>query len=92
MIEHNLAGIFHVGGGQAISWFDFARMIFEEAGMNPELRPTSDREHRTSARRPRFSALSNAKMEQHGVTPMPPLRESVRAYMSLRAEMLSPKR
>ncbi|MDZ4799917.1 MAG: dTDP-4-dehydrorhamnose reductase [Bryobacteraceae bacterium] len=75
-------GIFHVGGGTPVSWFDFARTIFEEAGLNPELRPTNAREYRTPARRPRFSALSNAKMERLGVAPVMPLRDTVRAYMA----------
>lgn len=78
------SGIFHVGGSEPISWFDFARIIFEEAGLTPELRPTNAREYRTPARRPRFSALSNAKMEGLGVAPIMPLRECVRDYMARR--------
>jgi dTDP-4-dehydrorhamnose reductase len=82
LVNRHAHGIFHVGGGTAISWFDFARMIFEEAGVAPELRPTNAREYRTPARRPRFSALSNAKLESIGVQPVQPLRDCVRAYMS----------
>ena len=47
-----LTGVFHVGGGQAISWFDYASMIFRIAGVHPEVKPTSEREFRTAARRP----------------------------------------
>lgn len=89
MIDLGLTGIYHGGGGSAVSWFDFAKTIFEEAGLKPELRPTTEREHRTAARRPRFSALSNAKMEAAGITPMPPLREAVSAYMAARERMLA---
>src|SRR5215831_17732415 len=32
LVEKGSAGIFHIGGGEAISWFGFARMIFETAG------------------------------------------------------------
>jgi dTDP-4-dehydrorhamnose reductase len=84
MVARNLSGVYHAGGGCAISWFDFAKIIFEEAGLRPELRPTNEREHRTPARRPRYSALSNARMESHGIAPMPPLRDCVRAYMAVR--------
>jgi dTDP-4-dehydrorhamnose reductase len=31
MVEKGLTGIYHGGGGTATSWFDFARIIFEEA-------------------------------------------------------------
>jgi dTDP-4-dehydrorhamnose reductase len=92
MMERKLTGVFHIGGGEAISWFDFAKMIFEEAGVRPELRATTDREHRTDARRPRFSALSNARMEKNGVSPMPPLRHTVRAYMVAREAIVSSSR
>jgi dTDP-4-dehydrorhamnose reductase len=89
MIDRRLTGIYHAGGGTAISWFDFARIIFEEAGLNPELRPTTEREHRTPARRPCYSALSNAKMEAAGIAPMPSVREAVRAYMSARERVVA---
>jgi len=85
LVEKGQTGVFHVGGGTAISWFDFARLIFEAAGLNPTLTPASEREYRTSARRPRFSALSNAKMEKLGIAPMPPLREALEDYFARRA-------
>jgi dTDP-4-dehydrorhamnose reductase len=59
-------------------------MIFEAAGLTPELTPTNEREYRTAARRPKYSALSNSKMEAAGIAPMPPLRQAVEAYFSLR--------
>ncbi len=84
LIGRKLTGVFHVGGGTPISWFEYARLIFKTAGLNPEVRPTSEREYRTAARRPRFSALSNAKMEQCGIAPMPPLQEAIQSYMEAR--------
>lgn len=87
LLERKANGIFHIGGGEAISWFAYARMIFEEAGLTPELRASSEREHRTPARRPKYSALSNSKMEAFGVKPMPPLREAVCEYMRRRSAL-----
>lgn len=89
MIDAGLTGLYHGGGGSAVSWFEFARTIFEAAGLTPELRPTTEREHRTTARRPQFSALSNSKMEAAGITPMPSLREAVTSYMAARERMLA---
>ena len=91
MLEKGLSGIFHVGGGTPISWFDFAKIIFEEANIAPELRPTTEREHRSPARRPRYSALSNSKVESHGIRSMPPVRDAVKAYMARRPEVLGSK-
>lgn len=84
LLEKGARGVFHVGGGQPISWYDYAKLIFETAGVKPELRPTTEREYRTAARRPKYSALSNGKMEEFGVVAMPTLEAAVQSYMSLR--------
>ncbi len=84
MVKRNITGVIHAGGGAPVSWFDWAVMIFEAAGLHPPLKPTNEREFRTAARRPRYSALSNAKMESLGIEPMPPLKEAVRTYLELR--------
>ena len=62
----------------------FARVIFEIAGLDPVLLATNEREYRTPARRPKYSALSNAKMERIGLAPMPPLREVLVTYFAAR--------
>jgi len=89
MVEKNLQGVFHLGGGVAISWFDYAAMIFQLAGLSPALEPTSEKEHRTPARRPKFSALSNSKLEAAGIAPMPPLREALQEYLRAREHATS---
>ena len=81
-------GVFHAGGGEAISWFHFARKIFDAAGVNPELRPTNEREYRTAARRPKYSALANARMDECGIAPMPTLDDALAAYMTERAKVV----
>jgi dTDP-4-dehydrorhamnose reductase len=86
LLDRGLTGVFHVGGGEAISWFDYASMIFRIAGVHPEVKPTSEREFRTAARRPKYSALSNAKMERCGIEPFPPLETAVQLYMEARAQ------
>jgi dTDP-4-dehydrorhamnose reductase len=81
LAESGASGIIHLGGGTPISWFDYAAMIFRVAGIAARLQPTNEREYRTAARRPKYSALSNGKAEALGVTPMPPLEEAVRLYL-----------
>jgi len=84
LIERDIRGIFHLGGGEAISWYDYAKLIFELAGVEPSLTATNEREYRTAARRPKFSALSNGKLESVGIAPMPPLRQAVADYLQAR--------
>jgi dTDP-4-dehydrorhamnose reductase len=84
MVAKGIHGIVHAGGGTPISWFEWAVKIFDAAGLKPPVKPTNEREFRTAARRPRYSALSNAKMESLGIAPMPRLDEAIRTYMELR--------
>jgi dTDP-4-dehydrorhamnose reductase len=85
LVERGAQGLFHIGGGTPISWFEWAVKIFAAAGLNPPLKPTSEREFRTAARRPKYSALSNAKMESLGIAPMPSLDAAIGMYMLARS-------
>lgn len=85
LLDRGLTGVFHAGGGQPISWFEYARIIFRSAGLSPQLEPTNEHEFRTAARRPKYSALSNAKLERCGIEPFPPLETAVRWYLEARA-------
>lgn len=84
LVDRGLSGLFHIGGGMPMSWFQFARTIFELAALDPLLLATNEREYRTAAQRPKYSALSNAKIERLGLAPMPPLREVLSTYLSER--------
>jgi len=94
LIERGQTGVFHIGGGTPISWFHYAQLIFAAGlpGQAVELHATSEREYRTAARRPKFSALSNAKMESVGLEPMPPLEQALTMYFEARAKLVSPGR
>jgi dTDP-4-dehydrorhamnose reductase len=91
LVEAGTTGIVHVGGGTPISWYDWAVMIFRAAGLNPNLTPVGERDFPTAARRPKYSALSNAKMESLGIAAMPPLEQAIGEYLQARAERLSAK-
>ena len=84
LVEAKASGIFHVGGGVPISWYDWATKIFKAADLHPELKHTNEREFRTAARRPKYSALSNQKMEALGIAPMPSLDDAIRDYLANR--------
>jgi dTDP-4-dehydrorhamnose reductase len=89
LVDRGVHGIVHIGGGSPISWYDWAAKIFEAAKLNPPLKPTNEREFRTSARRPKYSALSNEKMEGLGIEPMPSLDQAIRMYLKAREERMA---
>jgi dTDP-4-dehydrorhamnose reductase len=90
LVERGVHGLLHIGGGMPISWFAWAAKIFEAAGLKPPLEATNEREFRTAARRPKYSALSNGKMESLGIAPMPSLDAAIRTYLDLRRVKMSP--
>jgi dTDP-4-dehydrorhamnose reductase len=88
LLERDLDGIFHIGGGEPISWFQFARLIFEKAGVAANLTATNEREYRTAAKRPKYSALENARVRANGIAPMPPLAKAVEEYLKSRKKFV----
>ena len=89
LVELGTQGIVHIGGGTPISWYDWAAKIFGAAGLKPPLKPTNEREFRTAARRPKYSALANGKMESLGVEPMPTLDAAIADYLEARNRKLA---
>ncbi|MCC7234592.1 MAG: dTDP-4-dehydrorhamnose reductase [Bryobacterales bacterium] len=89
LVKRDVRGVVHVGGGVAVSWYDWAEMIFRAAGRQPELKATNEREYRTAARRPKYSALANNRLAELGIAPMPPLRTALEAYMLQRTRYLN---
>jgi dTDP-4-dehydrorhamnose reductase len=98
LAERGHTGIFHIGGGTPVSWFHYAQEIFKAALASGEdipaiqLHATNEREYRTAARRPKFSALSNSKMESTGLAAMPPLDEALHLYFEAREKLLNSAR
>jgi len=84
LVNRGILGVVHLGGGTPISWYDWAQMIFRASGRSPQLKATNEREYRTAARRPKYSALANQRLADLGVAPMPPLEETIEAYMQQR--------
>jgi dTDP-4-dehydrorhamnose reductase len=89
LVDRGVTGVIHLGGGTPISWHEYARLIFRTAGLDPELRPTNEREYRTQAHRPKYSALSNEKAESLGVEKMPPLEQAVSSYLRIRERLIA---
>jgi len=84
LIEQTDPGLYHIGGGETVSWFDYAGRILAIAGVEADLQPTNHREFVTPARRPMRSGLSNAKIESLGLAAMPSLEEALADYLQRR--------
>ena len=71
MLDSGLpGGVFHATNSGQASWFDFARAVFVEAGLDPErITPTDSAAFVRPAPRPSYSVLSHAAWTAAGLQP-----------------------
>jgi dTDP-4-dehydrorhamnose reductase len=74
-------GVLHVAGTGSCSWFDFARAIFERAGVGADVRPCATDEFPRPARRPANSVLAS----ERGAPVLPAWQDGLDAYLGVRA-------
>lgn len=73
-------GLYHAVNSGPVSWYDFACEAARQAGVEIAIEPISAAQWKQRAARPRFSALSNAKLDALGIT-MPPWQAGIAAYL-----------
>jgi dTDP-4-dehydrorhamnose reductase len=87
LVERDAAGLFHLTNAGECSWFEFARAVFDLAGVEVEMEPIETGETQRRARRPSYSALRTTRVPEAGLSPLRPWEEALDAY--LRAKGLS---
>ena len=83
MIETEKYGYYHATNeGGYISWADFAKEIFAQAGMETQVTPVTTEEYGLSkAARPHNSRLDKSKLAQSGFEPLPHWRDALGRYL-----------
>lgn len=83
MLETEKYGTYHATNeGGYISWYDFAREIFRQAGYSTKVIPVTTEEYGLSkARRPFNSRLDKSKLKEQDFQPLPDWRDAVRRYL-----------
>lgn len=83
MIESDKYGYYHATNeGGYISWADFAREIFRQAGKEVKVTPVTTEEYGLSAAaRPFNSRLDKTKLMRAGFTPLPDWQDALRRYL-----------
>lgn len=73
------AGIYHATNSGSASWFEFAKTVFEEAGLDPaRVLATDSTQFVRPAPRPAFSVLGHDAWSRAGLGPMRVWREALR--------------
>ena len=85
MIETEKYGVYHATNeGGYISWADFAKEIFRQAGMNVNVIPVTTAEYGLSkAARPFNSRLDKSKLVDSGFVPLPEWKDAIRRYLAV---------
>lgn len=60
-------GIYHMTNGGECTWYDFAAEIFNLAGVEVDLQPTTTAEFKSPAPRPVYSVLANSRAPEIGL-------------------------
>lgn len=83
MIETEKYGYYHATNeGGYISWFDFAKEIYAQAGYSTQVKPVSTAQYGISkAKRPFNSRLDKSKLLQNGFTPLPTWQDALARYL-----------
>lgn len=75
-------GTYHVTNTGHCTWFELARAVFDEAGVDVDLTPTDTATFGAPAPRPAFSVLDNCKARLTGLEPLPEWRDSLKRLLA----------
>jgi dTDP-4-dehydrorhamnose reductase len=84
LIEHDAVGLFHLTNDGECSWYEFARGAFDLAGVEAEMEPIESGQFRQRARRPSYSALTTARLQNMGLSPLRPWKEALSDYLRIK--------
>lgn len=83
MLETEKYGYYHATNeGGFISWYDFTKEIYRQAGLDTKIIPVTTEEYGLSkAKRPFNSRLDKSKLIQNGFTPLPTWQDALSRYL-----------
>lgn len=84
MLETEKYGTYHATNeGGYISWYDFAKEIFRQAGYSTKVIPVTTEEYGLSkARRPFNSRLDKSKLGEKGFAALPDWKDALKRYLA----------
>ncbi len=77
-------GLYHITNSGACTWYQFARKIWELAGLGPQAEPTTTAAFGAVATRPAYSVLDNAALRAVGLGPLRRWEDALAAYLEER--------
>lgn len=81
LIQTEKYGVYHVSNSGCCSWYEFAKAIFEEAGINVKVNPCTTKDFPRPAPRPAYSVLEHMALRLNGFKEMPNWRSSLKNFL-----------
>ena len=82
LLASTARGTVHVTNQGKCTWHEFARRLFELAGLTPDLTPITSQEFGAKATRPAYSVLANEALTRAGLDPMPHWSQGLADYLA----------
>ena len=82
MIQTKEYGTYHAtNSGDFISWYDFAKEIFKQAGMDVPVTPVDSSAFPAKVKRPKNSRMNQTELDKHGFTRLPDWHDALARYL-----------
>lgn len=83
LIKTEYYGVYHITNSGSCSWCEFAKYIFEIAGVDVKVIPVTAKKFARAASRPNYSVLNNKNWIKKGFNPLRTYKEAVAEYINL---------
>ena len=83
MMEKDRYGIYHATNEGICTWYEFAKEIFVQAGIDMEGVPISADEYPAKAKRPHNSRMEKNKLDTAGFRRLPTWQDALKRYLKL---------
>jgi len=83
IIKRPAYGIYHFTNNEQCSWYDFAKEIFKQAGIEVEVKPVTTEEFPRPAPRPKYSVLEHYSWKMEGYPEIRSYKEALSDYLKL---------
>ena len=81
MLETEKYGKYHATNEGVCTWYEFAKEIFRQAGLDMKINPVSSNEFPSKAKRPYNSRMSKDKLEKNGFVRLPSWENALKRYL-----------
>lgn len=86
MVQTEKYGYYHATNEGITNWYEFAKAIFETAGVTIDVQPVSSDNYPSKAKRPSNSRMSKEKLTENGFEKLPAWQDALKRYVTILKE------